>query len=329
MYEALISGVGAVAIGRNEGTRLMKCLHSLQGKVKTTVYVDSGSTDNSLNIALDMGVAVVELDMTVPFTAARARNAGFKKLYELSPQIDYVQFVDGDCEVNGAWLENAASFLEKNENVAVVCGRRRERFPASSIYNRLCDMEWDTPVGETKACGGDAMIQVKAFEQVGGYRNDLIAGEEPELCVRLRQQGWKILRLDAEMTLHDAAITRFSQWWKRTIRSGYAFAEGAYLHGKSPERHWLREALSSLIWGLGLPLTVFTLLFFSQHWSLLLLGLYPVQILRVYSKASGLTRDKWWYAFFLVLGKLPEMIGVMRFVIWCLVGGKRRLIEYK
>jgi glycosyltransferase involved in cell wall biosynthesis len=208
--------VGVVMIGRNEGERIRKCLESLGGIAKQVVYVDSGSTDGSVDMARAMGVEVVGLDMRVAFTAARARNEGFRRLRELAPDLAYVQFVDGDCELADGWLEKAVMFLGEHESVAVVCGRLREHYPERSIYNMLCDIEWDTPVGEAKSCGGNAVMRVGAFESAQGYRADLIAGEEPELCVRLRAAGWLIWRLDEEMALHDAAMTRFGQWWTRS-----------------------------------------------------------------------------------------------------------------
>ena len=128
------------------------------------------------------------------------------------------------------------------------------RYPEASIYNRLIDAEWDTPVGRARACGGDALMRVAALQEVGGFDPDLIAGEEPELCVRLRAKGWEIWRLDAEMTLHDAAMTRFGQWWQRTRRGGYAFAEGAALHGAAPERHCVPNLRRLILWGMVLPL---------------------------------------------------------------------------
>ena len=192
--------------------------------------------------------------MSVPFTAARARNAGFRRLLEVSPDLDFVQFVDGDCEINAGWLEIAASFLSSRTDVAAVAGRLRERHPDRSVYNWLCGREWDGPAGEVRACGGIVMMRATALETVGGYRDDLIAGEEPELCVRLRAKGWRIWRLDAEMALHDAAMTQFSQWWRRAARAGYAFAQGAYLHGGAPERHWVWESRRAWLWGMWLPL---------------------------------------------------------------------------
>ena len=101
-------------------------------------------------------------------------------------------------------------------------------------------------MGEATSCGGDALIRCDALRAAGGYRADLIAGEEPELCLRLRRAGWSIWRIDAEMTWHDAAIHRFAQWWTRSVRSGHAYGEGAWLHGRSTDRHWVKENVRAL-----------------------------------------------------------------------------------
>ncbi|MEO8342872.1 MAG: glycosyltransferase [Gallionella sp.] len=320
---------GVVAIGRNEGMRLKNCLASVIHQARQVVYVDSGSTDGSVNLARDMGVAVVELDLSIPFTAARARNEGVARLRELVPDIRYIQFVDGDCEVVSSWLDQAVNFLAKHSDAAVVCGRRRERFPERSVYNTLCDIEWDTPTGQTKACGGDAMMRADAFAAVQGYRASLIAGEEPELCVRLRAAHWKIWRIDGEMVLHDANMTRFSQWWKRTLRAGHAYAEGASLHGSSAERHWIKEVRSNWWWGLSFP--VILLAASLQPVLLILILLYPLQMWRIYQK-SNLHRtpyERKLFAIFCVLAKLPLMLGQLKFNLNAMIGKSSRLIEYK
>ncbi|HSX88747.1 MAG TPA: glycosyltransferase [Pseudomonas sp.] len=322
-------GIGVVVIGRNEGVRLERCLASLVGAAQLVVYVDSGSTDASVRMARELGVEVVELDMAMPFTAARARNEGFARLQQLQPAIAYVQFVDGDCEVVPGWLIKAQAFLDQHADVAVVCGRRRERFPHRSIYNLLCDLEWDTPVGEAKACGGDALMRAGAFAAVAGFRPELIAGEEPELCVRLRAAGWKVWRLAEEMTLHDAAMTRFGQWWQRTLRAGHAFAEGAFLYGAAPERHWLRESRRAWLWGLGIPLVILLAGSILGWLALLLLLIYPLQIVRLAVRGARSPRENWLQALFLVLGKFPEMLGQVKFLWRRLGAGKSTLIEYK
>lgn len=323
--------VGLVAIGRNEGDRLRQCLLSVIGKAAHIVYVDSGSTDGSIELARSLGVDVVELDLSTPFTAARARNAGFARLLQVDGQIEFVQFVDSDCEVVEGWLNFAQRQLEAYPDVAVVCGRRRERFPEQTIYNLLCDIEWNTPVGETKACGGDSMMRAKAFQQAEGFNPTLIAGEEPELCLRLRQKGWKILRLDAEMTWHDAQMTQFSQWWKRSLRAGHAYAEGAWLHGREPEHHWVRESWSIWFYGLLIPLLALSLAWSTKGLSFLLLGIYPLVAYRIYRRVQQelKSKDAMLYALFCVLGKFPQLQGQIQFHLGRLLRRRQVLVEYK
>lgn len=319
--------IAAIVIGRNEGARLVQCLDSLRGQTDRIVYVDSGSTDGSVDMARARGVEVASLDMTKPFTAARARNAGLEALRRGEIPA-FVQFVDGDCEVRADWIGKAFSFLQENQKVAVACGRRRERFPEASLYNAHCDREWDTPIGEALACGGDALMRMAALDQVGGYDPRLIAGEEPEMCVRLRQKGWKIWRLDAEMTLHDAAMMRFGQFWKRSRRAGHAYAEGAFLHGAPPERHFLRETRRAALWGLALPAVILILALFVSPWMLGLFVIYPLQIARL-AVRGGNSDAAWEEAMLLTVGKLAEGLGVLEFHLRRLSGRRAGLIEYK
>ncbi|MBK5006447.1 glycosyltransferase family 2 protein [Pseudomonas sp. S32] len=321
--------LGVVVIGRNEGQRLVRCLQSLAKGTDSVLYVDSGSTDGSVALAQSLGVQVLALDLRIPFTAARARNEGFAALLRSVPGLHWVQFVDGDCEVAPRWLATAQAFLQQHADVAVVCGRRRERFARQTPFNLLCDMEWDTPVGEARACGGDALMRVQAFDAVGGFRPGLIAGEEPELCVRLRAAGWKVWRLDAEMTLHDAAMTRFSQWWRRSQRAGFAYAEGAQLHGAPPERHWVQESRRAWLWGLGVPLVVVLACLALGAWGWLLLAVYPLQVVRLARRGRRTPKENWLQAVFLVIGKFPEMLGQLKFWRQRLLAGKSTLIEYK
>ena len=324
--------IGAVVIGRNEGERLQRCLASLAGRSGLTVYVDSGSTDRSVENARRQGAVICELDSAQPFTAARARNAGLARLLDAAPELELVQFVDGDCEVDPGWLERAERDITSDPRLAVVCGRRRERSPHASIYNRLCDIEWNTPIGPATACGGDALMRVRALRDTGGYDIDLIAGEEPDLCLRMRRRGWKILRVDAAMTLHDAAMTRFGQWWRRMVRAGHAFAEGSARHGRGPERYWVRETRSNWTWGFVVPLLAVGLAPATGGASLLLLVSYGALAIRIYrgSRRRGLSAgDARLFAVFCVISKLPQALGQARYWIRRSGGRPSGLIEYK
>jgi GT2 family glycosyltransferase len=320
------SMVDAVVIGRNEGARLVACLASLKGQVRRVVYVDSGSTDGSIAAARAAGAMVVALDMAQPFTAARARNAGLAALAADPP--DLVQLIDGDCTLDPAWIATATAFLAAHPEVTVVCGRRRERCPAASVWNRLADREWNTPIGPARACGGDAVMRYAAVMAVGGYRDSLIAGEEPELCLRLIRAGGQVWRLDAEMTLHDAAMTRMAQWWRRTRRAGHAFAEGAALHGAGPERHWVAETRRALVWGAGVP-AVAVVAGLAHPAGLAVLLAWPLQVLRLGLRWRHEGRAGWEAALFSVLGKLAEAQGILGFHLGRLRGRRAALIEYK
>lgn len=325
-----LGDLAVVLIGRNEGERLRRALLSVVGRADPVVYVDSGSADGSVALAAALGAHVVALDMTRPFTAARARNAGFDDVMRLAGDAAYVQFIDGDCEVEDGWLEAARQFLATNGDVAVAFGRRRELHPERSVYNRLCDLEWSVPPGEARSCGGDAMIRTAALRQAGGYRDDLIAGEEPELCVRLRREGWKIVCLDHPMTRHDAGMTRFSQWWRRAMRAGYAFAQGAHLHGAPPERHWVRESRRAWIWGAGVPMAIAGAALAFGPAALLLALVYPAQVARLWirRRRAG-SPSPFASSLFDVLGKFPEALGQMKFQRDRLTGRTGTLIEYK
>jgi GT2 family glycosyltransferase len=327
-----MSLLGIVTIGRNEGERLRRCLTSIVGRGLPAVYVDSNSTDGSAQLARSMGAEVVELDPSRPISVPRARNAGFERLSQIDPDIRYVQFIDGDCEMVDGWLEKGLRVHEERPEVGLVTGRRRERHPERSRYNRLADLEWDMPIGEIEGSHGDVMIRVEAFRQIGGFDEAVLVSEDYELCLRLRKQGWVLLRIDAEMTLHDMAMTRFGQWWRRTVRSGYGYADGRYLHGRSPQRLYVREVRSIVLWAMVLPLLVLGFAWSTRGASLALLAGYPVLCWRVWSYG----RKRVWtpasarlYAFWTVLAKFPMAVGLLVFWFRLIARRPKRIIEYK
>ncbi len=342
--------VAVVAIGRNEGERLRACLQAALRDAETVVYVDSGSTDGSVALATGLGCKVVELDLAKPFTAARARNEGAAKAGE----VDALQFVDGDCELVEGWLPAAAAALQADDRLAGVAGRRRERQPEATVYNKLCDMEWDTPVGEAAALGGDTLFRRTAFEQVDGYDATMIAGEEPEMCLRMRKNGWTLRRLDEEMTLHDAAMTSWRQWWKRNVRAGHARAETLDRHPPTGAK----EVRSNYLLGLSLPfnallatagfvaMTIIASVVESpaRRDFAIVFGVALFLVLPVLAAAYGylykrikqyrisrgdFAGDSRLYAKYVLLGKLPQALGQLKYRWNKLRGRRGAIIEYK
>jgi len=308
--------IGVVVIGRNEGERLRRCLESVP-RSYPIIYADSGSSDGSLALARSLGVHALEC--SPPYSAARARNQGFAGLCERHPGMRYVQFLDGDCTLFAGWLEAAARALEADPQRAVVTGELLERDPDGSAYNRLCAMEWRSTPGEVRALGGVAMMRAEVFRTLGGYRPEVIAGEDSELGVRMALAGYRVTRIAGLMATHDAGITRFAQWWRRAVRAGHAIGQRSHLNGGSALRDCVRERNSVLFWGVGVPLLALAAL----PGSLLLLCAYAALWLRVWRRRGSAL-----YATFLLIGKFANALGLARFYLNKLAG-RYALIEYK
>jgi GT2 family glycosyltransferase len=328
------ASTGVVMIGRNEGERLVACLRSVAPLGLPMVYVDSASTDHSREVARAARAEVVELDLSRPFTAARARHEGALALIARAPGLRYIQFVDSDCALAQGWIETAQRFLDGESNYAVACGRRRERWPTASLYNQMADIEWNTPVGDAAACGGDSLVRIAAYQAVGGFDATLIAGEEPELCSRLGVAGWRIRRLDTEMTVHDAAMTRLAQYWHRAVRSGFGYAQAWRTTRRRPQPLYARELLRAVLWTL-LPIILSILggLMLNPSVWLAAPALYTLQIARLAVRDGVRDALSWQRAGLLTLGKVAEALGALRYLSRAATagtaGGAGGTISYK
>lgn len=319
--------VAFVVIGRNEGERLRPALEALLTQSRKVIYVDSASTDRSAELARKLGTITIVLGEDEPLSAALGRNTGFAEARRRFPECEFVQFIDGDCVIADAWIDKAVAFMDSAPRAAVACGRRTEAHPEASLYNRLIDEEWDTPVGRSLYSGGDSLVRVSAFEQVGGFRSELRAGEEPEMTTRLRTAGWEVWRLDAPMTTHDARMLRFDQWWQRSVRGGYGYAQVWTMTRRNPESVFGPQLRSAIFWALSLPLLVcLAAILLREPLVLLLLPTaWFAQIARIAAR-RGFSPRAWLSAAMLLLAKLPETVGVLNYF-----RGQRadRLTDYK
>ncbi len=317
-----------MVIGRNEGERLKRCLSVLRRHSGRIVYVDSGSTDGSAAFAAESGVTVVELPDNEPFTAARSRNEGLARLADQWPGTEFVMFIDGDCELIDGFALAAVKMLDEDQTIGIVTGRCRERFADATIYNRLCDMEWNGPVGDIDACGGIFMTRLSTFREAGGFNTAIIAAEDDDFCIRVRANGKRVHRVDRDMCFHDADMRRFSQWWRRAVRAGYAFAQVGEMH----PGYFRSQRLRAWLWGLVLPAAIIFPAPLTSGWSAILLLLYVLSFIRT---RHGLIRNgatakhASLYAGFLTLSKFPNLIGMLNYRRKRLMGRPVGLVEYK
>ena len=328
-------GLSIVVIGRNEGSRLVECLDSIRaatadmGSVEL-IYVDSASHDGSPERARTRGARVITVQPVRP-SAAIGRNAGWR-----AAGADRVLFLDGDTQLEPGFIESAAAALA-DPRVAVVWGHRRESRPEASIYNRAMDLDWIYPPGPADFCGGDALMRREVLEAVGGFSEELIAGEEPEMCQRIRARGLTILHLDRPMTRHDLAIGRFSGYWKRAVRAGYAYAEVSQRLKQTAFPLWTREARRNavhaavlLILAVVAPVAAVAV---GRAWlAIIPLAAVLALMLRSAYKARWKSRDLWTLVCYGVhshLQQLPIAQGQLAYWWDRWRGRQRFLIEYK
>ncbi|MBX7219098.1 MAG: glycosyltransferase [Blastocatellia bacterium] len=327
--------LSVVVIGRNEGARLVRCLESVRamnspGGPVEIIYVDSDSTDQSPSRAEELGARVLVVHPERP-TAALGRNAGWR-----AARAEFVLFLDGDTILDPDFVGQAMKEFA-DPKVAVVWGTRREIHPEQSLYNRVLDLDWMAPVGPSQYCGGDALMRRKVLEEVGGYDQTLIAGEEPEMCRRMRAVGYVILHVDLPMTGHDLAMLRWAQYWRRATRTGYAYAEvSARFRGtdiplwEAESRHnrrrtWLQIGL--FLAGLAVSL------WWLKPWPLLAVAaFYGLLIVRTTFKfrwKSPSLLTCFCYGVHSHIQQVPIFLGQLQYGKDARQGQKRGLIEYK
>ena len=225
----------------------------------------------------------------------------------------------------------------ENSSVAGVWGHRRESRPEASIYNRILDLDWIYPPGPADFCGGDAVMRRACLEQVNGFDPDLIAGEEPDLCRRLRAKGHVILHIDVPMTRHDLAITHFRQYWLRAVRAGHAYAEIAARYRNTNDPFWTRESRANLLRGslyltagLGLCLTSV----FLRSSIPFLAGALGLATLSIRTALSARWKGASWKTLLLFglhshVQQIPVLQGQLRHLLGRWRNENSQLIEYK
>lgn len=327
--------VTVVVIGRNEGSRLARCLESIAAMDRTglsvdVIYVDSDSKDDSVRVAQELGARVIALKPARP-TAALGRNAGWRET-----DADFVLFLDGDTILDAAFVRRALVEMQ-SPRVACVWGHRREVDPPRSVYTRVLDLDWIYPAGFVPFCGGDALFRRSALSAARGYDETLIAGEEPELCRRLQVLGYRILHIDVPMTRHDLAIDRFGQYWKRAERAGHAYAEVAARFAKTSLPLWSDEVRRNRRHAavlVALPLLAVAACVALRSWwpaaavfaLLLLLAVRSAWKARWKGAGAGTLLL---YGIHSHLQQLPIAVGQWRYARSRRKGKKLKLVEYK
>jgi hypothetical protein len=288
--------------------------------------VDSNSTDHSCAVAAALGARVLSLTIDKP-TAAAGRNVGWR-----ASKHGLVHFIDGDTILEPGWLSKAVAAIQ-DPNVACAFGRRSETAPYSTVYNFWAHYDWYVRPGPADSCAGDALFRREVLEAAGGYDGTLIAGEEPDLCYRIRSElGKLILSLDEPMTRHDMNMTRFGQYWRRCVRTGHAYAENARRHPHATK--WRVAVWRNTIYTVAAMACLASSLWSWSPWPLLFLAVFLTfavtrNALRFRQQIQSMP-GALLYSAHHYLSKLPIFCGQVLFWMRAMTGRRSRgLIEYR
>jgi len=245
--------------------------------------------------------------------AAKARNLGWQ-----AARGEFILFLDGDTQLHPDFVTHALTTLNEPK-LCAAWGHRRESRPEQSLYTRVLDLDWVYPTGRTLYFGGDVLVRRAALDGVNGFDPTLNAGEEPEMCARLRAAGWEIEHIDVPMTLHDLAVTTFRAYWLRAYRSGIAYAEVAQRMKLRGDVLWQYEAQRDFRHAVVFILAPFiwvAALWLSPHLALAMVALALLFVARTARRCQWKAPGQWGlcacYALHAHFQKIPALFGQLK-----------------
>lgn len=202
--------VSYIIIGRNEGWKLELCLKSVYESIaensyieSEVIYIDSNSTDNSIEIAQKFKPLSI-FQLTGECNAAIARNLGAEKANG-----DILYFIDGDMEIDKHFLKHV---INRNGKLSYyfVGGYYIGKYYSDDwelLYAKQIPSKNKLKIEYFEAFTGGLFIISKAiWLKVGGMKPYMTGGEDPELAIRLAQMGIFKLWKNAPMAIHHTKV---------------------------------------------------------------------------------------------------------------------------
>lgn len=175
------SSVAAVVITLNAGATVSECLQSLGAQTSPPdeiILVDGGSSDNTLEI-VGMFPKVMVIDSKPGFS--RQRNNGAR-----AASSDYVMFIDSDMVLSPELIEECVGLSKSGLDSLVI----PEHFSGTGFWGKVRAFE-RTFYDNVPWIEAARWFRREAFEELGGFDENIAHGEEWDLDERAR----KLLRV--------------------------------------------------------------------------------------------------------------------------------------
>lgn len=175
----------------NEEENLGLCFKSLMKQTHRefeVIIIDGGSQDSTIDMAERNGFDLLEVEKTRPHDVSAAKNEGAKHA-----RGDALFFLDADMALEPNCLESLDEAYRQPEVAGVACrvlplGGNGMECMMYQINNILAWVANRVGIHELSYFSCHS-YRKDHFEEVGGFREDLLACEDLDLSLRLRHLG--------------------------------------------------------------------------------------------------------------------------------------------
>jgi GT2 family glycosyltransferase len=206
------------------------------------IVADNGSTDRSASFAREFAKAHENfhlIDASMVKGPPAARNAGVR-----ASSGNLLVFCDADDVVQAGWLN---SFAKALEDVDVAAGV----FDFWSLNGLSVSPHQPASVRQLgflpAGLGANLAVRRRAFEDIGGFAEELLVGEDIDLCWRLQLAGYRFV-IDFDARVAKRERPKFMQVFRQAAAYGRSGPTLYRRYRNTGARRNLRGALKSWIW---------------------------------------------------------------------------------
>ncbi len=272
--------VSIVIPAYNAQDTIIKCLHSIRfldypPEKLEVIIIDNGSTDNTVQIVKKLGFNIVSFP-NGSIGAVRNFGASFARG-------EVIAHTDSDCVLPAQWLISAIRAMQTDKAIGAVGGGCLVPNDATLLEKAWVTQQKDN-LQEVKYLPACNFILLKAFfDSLSGFNEEITAGEDDDLSIKISETGRKIVSIKDCYILHLGYPKTYYKIFKRQIWHGRSALD---LSNKTSSMLW-----ATLFFTAGIVSSLFLLQFFTIKsnilWFSIITLIFFMPGLMTYKKIHG------------------------------------------
>jgi glycosyltransferase involved in cell wall biosynthesis len=188
------------------------------------IFVDDGSTDNSLKIINDF---ISKTDIASKVFSTKRRGLGpARQTVVDNASGDYIVFVDADSTLSASYLSKQIAVMEKHPNVGVasgvfgICPEDNWVATLENINYVISRLNQKGKMTSNLISTAGSIMRVSALKQIGGFSREITGSQEDiDVAFRLKRAGWQAYISDA--VFYHRFKTTWKGLWQQHFWYGY------------------------------------------------------------------------------------------------------------